>query len=358
MSDITTTTEIAGPVNNIFNHTLLRRAIPMCVYFVGAKGGDVIPSHGDTFTIKWRRYDELTPSTTALTPDSGSVAYPIRAGTQASVTDYTATLAKYGQFFVLNEEVDLINFNGQTDELVAVLGEAGGRALNRLQRNELEDNVTLKYADGGTTDAEVASAISLGLIRAAVNTLDRNNARTFTPETMGSRNIGTTPILPSYWLICHSDVAVDVAQLSGFKSVETYSGQTETKPGEFGYIGSAGMGVRCISSSEASVDADLGADPGTAVRSTTGAAADCYTSIVLGQDAHGAVSLDVELTKEVYKAGDSLPGIILIKNDRGSAGSADPLHEISTCGYKAWHAAEMLNTNWAVGLRTAASKLD
>lgn len=359
MSDISSLTEISAPVNNIFQHTMLRRALPMCVYFVGAKGGDVIPSHNDTFTIKWRRYDELSPSTTAISEKTGTISYPVRTGVQASVTDYTATLAKYGQHFVLSEEVDLLNFNGQADELSAVLGEAGGRSLNRLQRNELEDNVTLKYADAGTADGDVASPISLGLVRAAINTLDRNNAMTFTPETTGSRNIGTTPILPSYWLLCHSDVAADAADLKGFKSVETYAGQTETKPGEIGFIGSAGKGVRILSSSEASIDADSGGAVGSvAVRSTGGTAADLYTSVLLGQDAHGAVSLDKELVKEVYKAGDMIPGMILIKNAKGSAGSADPLHEIATIGYKAWHAAEILNANWAVGLRTAASKLE
>ena len=33
--------------------------------------------------------------------------------------DVTATLSKYGQFYIVNEEVDLYNPNGTTDELVA-----------------------------------------------------------------------------------------------------------------------------------------------------------------------------------------------------------------------------------------------
>jgi len=358
MADISSTTELSGPVDVVFQQTLLRNAKPRCVYFVGGKEGDVLASHSGTFTVKWRRYDNLDPTTTAISEDTGTVAYPIRTGEQASVTDLTATLLKYGSHLVLTEEANLINYTNQADGLVTIIAIQAGRSLNRLQRNELEDNATLKYASAGTADGDVTDAIGTALLRYSVNRLDRNSALTFTPETTGNTNIGTAPIMASYWLLCHSDVASDITALTGFQKANTYANQTQLEPGEFGFYPGAGIGIRCISSPEGSIDADLGGDPSATLRSTTGAKADLYTTIVMGMEAHGCLSLDAKLIKEVYMAGDKIPGIILINHAKGSAGAADPLSEISTMGWKAWHAAEILNADWIGGIRTGATKLE
>jgi hypothetical protein len=62
--------------------------------------------------------------------------------------------------------------------------------------------------------------------------------------------------------------------------------------------------------------------------------------------------------RETYRAGDNLPGVMMIQNARGSAGSADPLHEISTLGWKSWHAGTPLNTAWGRVVRHTTSKLE
>lgn len=355
---LTTTTELTAPVNVVFQKKLLKDARQRCPYFIGSRPGDVLQSHNGSFTVRWRRYNNMTPTTSALSELTGSEAYPTRAATQASKTDIDATVSKYGAHLILSEESDLINFNGQTAELVEVMAVQAGRSLNRLQRNVLEDNVTLKYADGATVDGGVSSPISLSLIRAAVNDLNRNSAMKFMPATGGSTNIGTTPVRESYWGLCHVDVEEDIRDIAGFKPVETYMSQTRTEPGEFGAVG----GVRWISTEEASVDADSGDAAGSSVRSTTGVSADLYTSIILGMNAHGALSLDAGLARRIYKAGDPIPGIIMIQKPKGSAGTADPLNELATIGWKSWHTGALIgpstsNSGWARGLRTAARLL-
>lgn len=354
---LTTVTELSAPVNVIFQKKFLKDARQRCPYFIGSRPGDVLQSHNGSFTVRWRRYDNMTPTTSALTALSGSEAYPTRAASQASKTDIDATVSKYGAHLILNEEADLINFNGQTAELVEVMAVQAGRSLNRLQRNVLEDNVTLVYADGATTDGGVSSTISLNLIRSAVNALNRQSAVKFMPATSGSTNINTTPLRESYWGLCHVDVEEDIRDIAGFVAVERYMGQTMTQPGEFGAVG----GVRWISTEEASADADVG-DSAAGVRSTTGVSADLYTSIILGMNAHGALSLDADLVRRIYKAGDPIPGIIMIQKGKGSAGTADPLDEMSTIGWKSWHTGALIgpstsNSGWARGLRTAARLL-
>lgn len=351
---ITTTTQVAGPVNVVYQQTLLRVATPRCVYFVGSMPG-TLQSHSGSFTVKWRRHDALTPTTSALSELTGSASYPTRSASQAAVTDLTSAVSKYGDFFLISEEADLVNFNGTTDAHVKTLGIQAGRSLNRLQRNVLEDNATLIYASGASADGDVADSLSLSLIENACNTIENNSAITFTSRTTGSTNTNTTPILESYWGLCHTHVKPDIRKLAGFVSVERYAGQVATAPGEFGAVGD----VRWVSSPEASADADLGGDPGaSSLRSTSGTAADLYTSIVFGMDAHGAISLDSELIQEIYNAGDSIPGIMVINKAKGSAGTADPLDELASMGWKAWHAGRILNGDWVRGIRHAASKLD
>ena len=362
MANVTTTTQVDGPVDVRFQQRLLRRAKPLCPYFLGANPGDVMPSHSGTFTIKWRRFTNLTPTTTALTAVNGTFANPTRTpGSILAVTDTTAVLSKYGDFVVLNEEVDLKNYTGQAGEVVDLVAQQAGQSLNRLQRNTLEDSSTIVrpgLATSDTAGAGVVDPITVPLIQYVINQLDRENARKFTPGSEGSQNVGTSPILPGYCGICHSDVAVDIAKLPGFKSVETYAGQVQTKEGEFGLLMVAGTAVRFVMTSESSIDANSGGTPGGNIRVTaSGTTADLYNTVIYGQDFHGAVSLDVSLIKEIYTAGDRIPGIQLISHGRGSGGIADPLNDVSTMGWKAWHTSAILNSAWGFCVRTAASKL-
>ena len=353
---ITTTTQIAAPVNVVFQMELLRNAQAVTPYFVGNDPA-TISEHSGTFTAKWRRIENLTPTTTALAELTGSLAFPTRTADQPSVTDITATVQKFGKFIFINEEVDLVNYNGQAEKLVKILGINAGRSLNRLQRNELEDNSTKVFGAGSTATAVTNSTITRSMIQQIVNTLNRNDAMRYTGQTTGSTNIGTQPIRSAYWGICHFDVEEDVRSLTGFVSVETYAGQTGTAKNEFGSVG----GVRFISTSEATIDANSGATvTSTATgngRTTAGTSYDLYNTVIFSQDYHGSVGLGFEHVKEIYQAGDNLPGVQMISKAKGTAGPADPLNEVASLGWKSWHAPVILNSGWGRVLIHTASKL-
>ncbi len=349
---ISTTTQLAGPVNRVFQTTLLSNAKVRAPYFVGSVAAEQV-QHRGSFTAVWRRIENLTATTNALTELTGTESYPFRTGESLSTTEPTATVAKYGQVLFLTEEADLVNFNGQADKLVEVLAIAAGASLNRLQRNVMEDNATLVYADDGTADGDVSSAVSKNLIRNVVNTLQRNSAMKFTPESGGSQNIGTSPLRPAYWGLCHVDVEEDIRDLSGFIPVESYTSQVATVSGEFGAL----AGVRFVSSEDASIDTDSGGASGAGIRSTTGTNADLYTTMIFGMEAVGSLGFGMEHIRDIYKAGDQIPAIQLISHGRGSAGAMDPLNEVNTLAWKAWHAGTILNSDWVRGVRTAATDL-
>ena len=358
---ITTQTEIAGPVNVIFQQTLLRNAKANCPYFTGTVPAEVT-QHQGTYTAKWRRIENLTPTTTALTELTGSVSFPTRVGTQPTVTDTTATVSKYGDYIMLNEEVDLVNFNGQTDKLMEVLGIQAGRSLNRLQRNIFEDSLTAILSGSATTVAGIngnptaSGFIKRSEIQNVVNTLNRNDALPFRQMTIGSTNIGTTPIRNTYIGICHPDVEEDIRVQASFQAVETYAGQTDVWQYEFGTF----AGVRWVSTTESTIDASAGIFASTSATTSgrsTATLFDVYNSVIYGQDCVGSVGFGFQHTKERYQAGDKVPGVQVINHAKGSAGAADPLNEVSTLGWKSYHAGVVLNSAWGRVYRSAASLL-
>lgn len=352
-----TDVELQKPVNVVFQQTFLRRAQQLCPYFMGTQPGQINRQQG-TSTIKWRRIEQENPTTTALTELTGTASYMQgRDADTPTFTDVTATLSKYGQFYIVNEEVDLYNPNGTTNELVAVLGESAGRSLNQLMRNVMEDNATLRYADNVASDGLVDMKVAAGDIDRIINELTRNSARTFFPMSNGSTNIGTVPILPGYWGLCHPDVAYDIAKISGFVSVEKYAGQVATVMGEFGLYGLAGRAVRFVMSEDASIDPNAGNNISSNDLRSTSDLVDLYTTVIYGQDAFGSVGLGKRHTDGVYRAGENEGGFEMIFHPRGTGGPSDPFDEIATLAWKAFFTGAVLNANWARALRSGATNL-
>lgn len=357
-STITATdVELQKPVNAVFNQTFLRRAQQVAPYFAGTMPGVLNKQQGSS-TIMWRRIEQETPTVAALTELTGTAAFMMgRDADTPTFTNVTALMAKYGQYYIVNEEVDLYNPNGTANELVAVLGESAGRSLNQLMRDVEEENSTQRFAGNVASDGAVITAVAVGDLDYAINELTRNSARVFMPMTTGSTNIGTAPILPAYWGICHPDVAYNISKLTGFKSVETYAGQTATVTGEFGTYASAGRGVRFVMSEDASIDTGAGAAVTSLDFRTASANADLYTIVIYGQDAFGSVGLGERHTDGIYRAGDNTGGWEMIFHDAGSGGIADPYNEIRTLAWKAFFAGAVLNSNWSRAIRVAATNL-
>lgn len=350
-------TILTKPINAVFQQTFLRRAQQVCPYFTGTQPG-VINKQQGTSTVKWRRIEQLSSSTTALTELTGTLTFMGgRSSVTPTFTDILATVSKYGQFYIVNEEVDLYNPNGSTNELVATLGESAGRSLNQLMANVGVSNLAAVYASNVTSATAVLAKFLIGEGNYTVNKLTNNAARVFAGMTPGSTNIGTVPILDSYWGITHPDVAYDISQVTGFISVAQYAQQVQIMTGEFGYFPMAGRGVRFILSEDAPLTLGGGAaSTSSAIHVTTGNV-DLYNTIIYGMDALGSVGLGMKHTDGIYRAGDNTGGWEIINHPLGSAGAADPFNEISTLAYKLFFAGAVLNTNWGYNVRSAATLL-
>lgn len=353
------TNDVTLPINNVYSAEFLTRALPLCPYFAGSKPGTINKNSG-TATVKWRRMNELTPSTTALSEVTTAAYGQGRTPQQLSVTDVTATIQKYGEFVILNEEVTDFEQNPLLLDTMGNLGEIAGISANRLQRNELEDNLTARYAGGAGSAGVTVSKITLADIKAQLQTLRTNNARPFNPMTTGSENVGTSPILASYWGFCHPDMADDIAAFtSGFTSVEQYAGQIDTVPGEIGFVKTAGTGVRVVETSDATIDAGAGGAAASLDVNSTSGQADLYTLVIVGKECHGSVGFGESFGDGIYRAGEGgLEAIDMYYKGPGSAGTGDPFNEISTLAYKFWHSAKILDGRFGRTVVAAATNLD
>ena len=358
-----TDTEVQKPVNVFYNQMLLENARPFCPYFLGTQPGTLSKNSG-TATMVWRRYNTSADASTGIAPTvtplaeltTDSAFMQGRSSSTVNFSPATATAAKYGQYYILNEEVDVLLPNGTTAGIVQTLAISAGRSLNQLQRNIVDDNATLVYANGAS-DGAVNSAVAAADFYSVIHPLARNSAMPFTPMSAGSDRVGSTPLLPGFWGFSHPDVAYDIAQITGFKDVSTYAGHVDTVPGEYGAFGGAGFVCRMIQTPDATVDLGSGAAVSSSGMRSTSGVCDLYTTAIYGQNAIGSIGLGQAYSDGVFRPGTNNPSPIeMIFKGLGQVGG-DPYNEVSTMAWKSWHTGAILNANWVRAIRSSATLL-
>ena len=318
---ITTRAQISREVNNFYDRTLLERLKPLLVYLKWAQIRD-IPRKSGTNTIKFRRYNALPPATTPLTEGQTP------AGSQLSITDVIATVAQYGDYITVTDVVDYESPDAVLTEGAELLGEQAALTLDVLTRDILTAGTTVSYV-GQTSRAAITSAdkINTAEIRKAVRILQKNKARKVTTIVNPDDGYNTSPIAPCYVGIVSPEVVFDLKGLTEFIPVEKYANKANVMEGEVGALDE----VRFVMTSEAKVFAGAGA---------TGI--DVHCVLILGADAYGVTRISGEAIRNIIKP-------------LGSAGSADPLNQRATSGWKATFTAKILNQLAMIRVECAAS---
>lgn len=317
----TTRTQIPAEVNNFYDRNLLERALPLLVHTKWAQVRD-IPRKAGTNTIKFRRYSNLSAATTALTEGVTP------AGSQLSVTDITATVAQYGDYITVTDVVEYESEDPVLMEAGELLGDQAGDTLDQLTRDILVAGTSVSYGGSGNVaraDVAAGDVISTTLIDAAVLTLKLNKCRKVTSQVNATTGYNTSPIKASFIGITHTSEAAKVKALTGFVSVEKYASQGDVMEGEIGYYGE----VRFIETTNAKVFTGAG----------TGSI-DVYPVLIFGAHAYGTTRISGEAMKNIIKP-------------LGSAGTADPLDQRATSGWKATFVAKILNNDFITRIEVA-----
>jgi len=310
----TTTAEITN-VNSFFSRDLLFRAQPRLVH---TKFGQVkdIPA-GNSSVIKFKRYANLAAATTAL------VEGVTPAGSRLSETIVTATALQYGDFVTLTDKLTMTTEDPVRLEANAILGDQAGDTLDQLARDVLVAGTNVIYSGTSNTQNDHVAAgdvITLANIQSAEETLKANKTMWMTSFVDPSTGYNTTPLPPSFIGICHVYTTKTIRAMTGFTKVELYANPASRMDGEIGKV----ENTRFIETVNAKVLTGAGTS-----------SIDLYVTLIMGQHAYGVTRI----------AGHALENIV---KPLGSAGTADPLNQRETAGWKATFVAKILNDDFIV----------
>lgn len=311
----TTSGTIAREVNNFYDKTLLVRAVPAFLHTRFAQVRD-IPANSGTNVIKFRRYGSLSANTTALTEGVTPT------GSQLSVTDLVATVQYYGDYVTLTDVVQTETYDPILTETAEILGEQAGDSVDQLMRNVLKAGTTIQYASTATADNEVTAAMVLNRaeVKEAVRTLRGNNAKPVTMMIDPSTGYNTVPIGKSFIGIVSEDTAFDLDDATGWIPVEKYPNKSTVMEDELGSLSN----VRFLMSTNAYVESAGGLNSN-----------DVHYSLIFGQNAYAMTRISTQTLRNIVKP-------------LGSAGSADPLDQRGTSGWKLSFVGKILNENFIV----------
>lgn len=316
---------------SFFNTLLLVRGTYALIHQVPVKKYNLARRSGKI--MLWRRYTTLDVATTPL---SEGIA---PAGKAKAKTDVAATISQYGDYI---EDSDMV-FDTQPDphttENVELLGQQMGETVDQLYRDIYATATQVVWANG-TSTATVTEIVDRNDLDRIYRLVRVNKARPFSPAIMASQNVGTGPVMPSYWGLADERLAFDLRHVDGFIRTSEYGSKTGILQGE---IGSDKNGIRFLSSPNGYFLA--GATGTTAAGSdkkNTSAFYDVYSLFVVGQEAVGGVNLS-----------NGNGGII--RHGLGSAGTGDALDQRATVGWKKYDTRAVLNQSFMAELQCAVS---
>ena len=341
-------------------------------------------------TVEWRKFGAfdkaLTPLTEGVTPDGSGI----------SVSYITKELAQYGDYTTVSDMLDLTAIDDVVLEITDRHGANMGLTLDTVTRNEIQQGRQVIYAPRQESDGkktEVVSRYALDgsckitseLVAKAATQLKKMNAPTFEGK---------------YVCILHPSVAFDLRQDEAWIAAHQYAAATELFSGEIGEL----HGVRFVETTEAKIyrGGDLASDSRTltvngavtanaevsftggtvAVNALAGryvllggkrvkVASNTAAKLVLeeavtvsdkaviypgegGKDGC-AVYGCLFLGKGAYGVVDLSEGTEVIVKPRGSSGTADPLDQRSSVGWKGVHAAAILYDEYMVRVECGSS---
>lgn len=299
---LTTTTQVDPAVSIFYDRVLLETALPLLVHEKLAKQRPIPSKNGNT--IKFRRYSSLSAATTPLTEGVTP------SGSLLSKTDLTAQVSWYGDFVHVTDVVDMT----VEDPALAVAGTRLGEQMALTRDNLIRDilaacasSTNASNGSNGGTPTEITEAD----IKGVVKTLLGNNARMMLPVQIGSAKVGTTPGSEAFWGIFDSDILDDLEDVNGFVPVAEYPSGKGGDVTEWGQTGN----VRWLLTSEGYVSSST------------------YSLPIIGREAFACTDLTGATAKNIVKP-------------FGSAGTADPLDQRATSGWKMAFVARILNDNF------------
>ena len=306
-TNMTTSSALSAGMQTYYNRELLRTFEPNLVHLQFGDEHRMPPHSG--LVMNMRKLIPLETNTKALSEgDPGE-------SVMLAETEVTVQLQQYGEYARCTDKLDLTHLDMDIMRRTKLFGDAGARSIDAVVREELAKCANVIYAGGKANRAELTAADKLTSreLRKAVKTLKKNHAQTFGGY---------------YVAIIGPDTMYDLQEDEAFVKVSQYQDKENIYTGEVGRL----FGVRLVETTEAKIFEGAGAS-----------GADVASVIVLGQYAYGVTSLKGAKPRVIVKPA-------------GSAGTADPLDQISTVGWKMdGFGAKLLQPEYAVRIECGFS---
>ena len=234
-------------------------------------------------------------------------------GRKLSATAVEAEVNQYGDFVCLSDVLDLTAIDNNVLEATKAVGRQAGMTLDTITRNVLQSGTNVYYCPKvDATGKQTPVADRAGLDKTCTLTVD------VVKKVAAMLKAANAPkIAGDYVCILHPYVAYDIMSDPRWEEMHKYATPENMYEGEIGRI----AGVRFVETSEAAVY------KGTENDCPQGLAV--FGCLFLADGAYGVTEV----------TGGGLTTII---KQLGSAGTADPLDQRSTVGWKALQTAEIL----------------
>nr|DAE64359.1 MAG TPA: major capsid protein [Caudoviricetes sp.] len=303
--NVTTDSKLSAENKTFYDRALVEEAGPNLIH--GQFGQKrPIPKNGGK-RIQFRRYASLPkalkPLTEGVTPE----------GRKLSATAVEAEVNQYGDFVCLSDVLDLTAIDNNVLEATKAVGRQAGLTLDTITRNVLQSGTNVFYCPKvGTNGVQTPVTDRSGLDKTCTLTVD------VVKKVAAMLKAANAPKIDGdYVCILHPYVAYDIMSDPRWEEMHKYTTPENMYQGEIGRI----AGVRFVETSEAAVY------KGTENSCPTGLAV--FGCLFIAQGAYGVTEV----------TGGGLQTII---KQLGSAGTADPLDQRSTVGWKALQTAEIL----------------
>ena len=269
-----------------------------------------IPKNGGK-TIEFRKFAPLakaiTPLTEGVTPDGKSL----------SVSTITATVSQYGDYITQSDVLELTALDNTILEATKLLGRQAGVTLDTVVRNVMQSGTNVTYCPKiGADGAETAVTSRSGLDNTCQLTV-----KVLQQVVAKLRGQNAPTINGKYVAIIHPYAAYDLMRDPEWIDAHKYTNVGNLYEGEIGEI----AGIRFVQTTEAKIYSG-----------------GVFGTLVFGDGAYGVTEIN----------GGGLQTIV---KQKGSAGTADPLDQRSSVGWKAIETAELLIPQYLVRVESKSA---
>jgi N4-gp56 family major capsid protein len=353
---------------------------------------------GSGKTIEFRKYSPLPkatePLTEGVTPN----------GQELKVSTVTSTVAQYGGWVGIPDMLELTSIDTNMVQATEILGDQAGRTLDTVTREVLNGGTNVMYApitkDGVTTKVNARSSLNSDatltvdtILRAAAK-LKNNLAKTINgsyvgiihpyvaydlmrspewmdahkysaPENLFNGEVGkignvrfvesseakifrAPDLLPNSRTLstyqCNSNV-IDIQERIGRENLQSIIGRTIIINGQVRKIVNAETEENLIDT--ITLDEAISVKEGDIIYPGDAAqdGAPVYSTLILGANAYGVTELENGGLEHIVK-------------QLGSTGTADPLNQRASAGWKATKTAERLVENYMIRIESCSSFAD